>query len=701
MDRALARVLGSSVVVAALLAMPSAASAQRTSLRCDPVDTAACLLPWPNNYFTKRDRANDTGRELALTNAMMPRSARNKGNKPIDASPYNRNDGFSPGNVLITRVPGLDSTRALRRSGAVLVTDLRDAFAKDAPIIVINARTRKRHLIFAEIDSQAPRRADRNLLIRPAVNFEEGERYIVVLRNLENARGRELQPSRAFRALRDGVETRNRAIERRRPSMERIFRTLERAKIDRDDLYLAWDFTVASEDNLSERALAMRNDAFAQLGDRNLADRRVEGSSPSFTIGQVTNFTPCGSDGCQAGENDDIVRRVEGTLNVPCYLNRPGCAPGAQINFASRTSNRPVQQAGNVAQPEFICNIPYAAVAQPGRPLMVGHGLLGDRLQVNSFAAPANQFNFVSCAVDWAGMSRGDLGSVAQILFDLSLFPAIPDRLQQGFLNFNYLGRAMMHPSGFGANPAFRFGNRSVIDTSTQLYFNGNSQGGILGGALTALAPDFERSVLGVPGMNYGLLVERSIDFDQYARVLYQTYPDYLERPLIVSLMQLLWDRGDANGYGHHITDDPLAGTPSHKTLLVEAFGDHQVANVATEMMARTIGARLRKPALDAGRHPDRRPYYRLPGIPRFPFDGSALVVVDSGPVRTVGGSTVGTAKPPVGNTPPRVGKDPHGSPRNSPQILQLISDFLKADGMVTNTCGARPCYADGFTGSP
>jgi hypothetical protein len=66
--------------------------------------------------------------------------------------------------------------------------------------------------------------------------------------------------------------------------------------------------------------------------------------------------------------------------------------------------------------------------------------------------------------------------------------------------------------------------------------------------------------------------------------------------------------------------------------LLHEAFGDHQVANVATEVEARVIGARLRTPALDPGRSRDRRPFYGIPRITRLPFSGNALVLFDIGP---------------------------------------------------------------------
>ena len=51
----------------------------------------------------------------------------------------------------------------------------------------------------------------------------------------------------------------------------------------------------------------------------------------------------------------------------------------------------------------------------------------------------------------------------------------------------------MIHPQGFAAHPAFQKNGRSVIDTR-RLYFDGNSQGAIMGGGLTAVAPDFERA---------------------------------------------------------------------------------------------------------------------------------------------------------------------------------------------------------------
>ena len=149
--------------------------------------------------------------------------------------------------------------------------------------------------------------------------------------------------------------------------------------------------------------------------------------------------------------------------------------------------------------------------------------------------------------------------------------------------------------------------NPTPVLALNQLNWEGISQGAIMGGALTALEPDLTQSVLNVTGMNYSTLLSRSTDSGQYLDIanigLWANYPGLERRPLILSLMQLLWDRGEGNGYAQHMTDDPLPDTPEHHVLLQAAYGDHQVSNVAAEVQARTIGAQVHTPELDPGRH--------------------------------------------------------------------------------------------------
>ena len=662
-----------AAIAAAFVTLVAAAPAGAAG--CDPIDPSRCLLPWPNDYF--RDHGH-----LALTPSMMPANA---SGTPIEPADYNWSDGFSPGAPIVTKVPGLDTPAAFARTGSAPITDVARSLDAAAPILVINARTLRRQLIWTELDSNASTPANTALLIHPARNFREGERYIVALRNLRGADGASLQPSAAFRRYRDRIETNSLRFERRRPHMEHVFKRLKRAGVKRGELYLAWDFTVASAHSLSSRLRRIRDDAFRGLGDADLGDLQVSGSAPKFKIAKITDFTPA--------QNAVIRRRVEGTVEVPCYLDQPGCPPGSRFRLGP--NGQPVRTPGNTTDANFICNIPRSVTAaSPGRLSLYGHGLFGSAAEVNSISQLqiASEHKVVLCASDWIGMSGADIPNTLGILQELSGFPELADRLQQGFLNFLFLGRAMIHPKGLSSSLAFWDSGGPLIDTR-KLYYSGGSQGGIAGGALTAVAPDFTRSVLIVPAMNYSLLLTRSIDFDPFAQVLYPAYPDELIRPLLLSLIQTLWDRGEPDGYAWHMTTDPYPNTPAHTVLLHMAFGDHQVANVATEVEARTIGAKIRLPAVDPGRHTDVQPYYGIEPITHYPYRGSALVVWDIGPLR----GDLGTPPPPITNTPPDLGRDPHGITGREAGAQLQFSRFI--DGEFIDVCLGIPCHAAGWTG--
>ncbi|GAC1321015.1 MAG: hypothetical protein NVSMB25_14200 [Thermoleophilaceae bacterium] len=698
---------------------PIAFSTPPDADRCDFLDPAVCLQPFPNDYYTVPDSTTDTGRRVNLNILSMPR---NRFGKPIDPAGWNRNDGFSPGSSIETKVPGLDTPEAFRRTGAVPIGDMAQSFDPQQPVVVINTRTLERQLIWAELDANPARPQDVNLIIRPGANFDEGTRYIVALRRMRDATGQVIPADGAFALYRDRVITTNSVVEGRRSHFEDIFSTLSAAGVDRGDLYRAWDFTVASKRNLTERVLSIRDDAFSQLGDDNLSDMTVAGSPPRFIVTKTTDFAPCPSPGsCSDTQNDDLIRRVEGRFTVPCYLDRPGCPTGSRFVDAPGTTNGPpltLQGRVNTLTANFVCNIPRSAVSgltvTPARPWLYGHGLLGTADQINGddHTELARRKDVMFCATDWIGMANEDLPNVAVILNDLSQFPTLADRVQQGMVNFLYLGRLMIHPSGFSSDPAFQFltsgGFRSAINTD-RLFYNGDSQGGIIGGALTAIAPDFNRAVLGDVGMNYSTLLTRSSDFgtgqspSDYSYLLYQSYPNEIEHPLIFGLMQMLWDRSEADGYAHHMTTDALANTPTHSVLLHQPFGDHQVANVASETEARTIGARMHRPALDPGRSTAVTPYYGIPTIDTDPFyDGPASFVTwDIGPVRGTAPNQVGTPPPPEQNVPPTDGEDPHGAPHGRGQLAaqDQISAFLQIDGRFQNVCGAKPCYSGSWTG--
>lgn len=632
---------------------------------CDPLDPARCLYPFPSDRFTVADPAMDSGRRVAFPLAAMPVS---RLGKAIDPSEWNRNDGFSPGPKMLTAVPGLD----LVATGAPLITRIADSLAPDSPVVLIDADSGDRQLVWAELDPAAPGL----LILRVGKNLRSGGRFIVALRNPKDAAGQPIAPARAFELYRDGIPTFLPAFEERRPHMESLFAALAGAGVAREELFLAWDFTVISKRNLSERMLAMREDTFDSLAE----------TAPPFAVTLV-----------EENPNSDgrVARRISGTFTLPLYLTGTG-APGSRL--LQGPDGLPVRStAGDFSSP-FRCILPKAASAEnPSRLVLYGHGLLGSESEVNAanLRRFAEEHNITFCATRWHGMSDDDYDYiVGTILGDLSNFPALADRLHQGMLSFLVLGRLMKHPDGLASDPAFQdAGGRPLIDTSN-LFYDGNSQGAIAGGGLAAFAQDYTRAVLGVPGMNYSTLLRRSVDFDPFAMLLNVVYGDPYETPLDIALIQMLWDRVETNGHANHLTSDTYQDTPAKKILLHVAFGDHQVANVSAEVEARTIGARIHQPALAPGRHhdeqlpedPDNQAYFGIEPLPAGPWDGSALVVWDSG-----------TPTPPTGIVPPRspeFGKDPHETPRCMPEARVQKSEFLRSGGAVIDVCGGGPCLA-------
>ena len=630
-----------------------------TADRCEFLDTAHCLLTWPSDHFTVPDATADTGRRLALTSASLPvPTGGPEAGTPADPTELNRNDGFSPGTAVLTQVSGID----LDQTDAAPLTDLAESLEGDSPTVLLDATTGERHLPWAELDAEAGP-DDQVLMLRPGANLEEGHRYVVALRDLRDASGAVIDPNEVFQAYRDGMATAVPALEARRPAMEELFGLLGDAGIPRDDLYLAWDFTVASERNLSERLLHIRDDAFADLG----AD------APTFTVDTVTDYTPV--------QDDDIARTVEGTIEVPLYLTGTG-APGSAFNWGA--GGLPERNGTYTAG--YRCDIPHAASgASPARGAVYGHGLLGSRGEVGAGNVDdmGNEHNVVFCAVDWIGMAGEDLGNVVAVLRNLSRFPSLADRVQQGILNTQFLARAIKHVDGFGSHPAFQDAGQPLIAPG-EVFYDGNSQGGIIGGAATAISTEWTRAVLGVPGMNYSLLLRRSSDWPLYESLLASAYPDRLDQTIGLSVIQLLWDRAEANGYAHHLTDDPYPGTPAHQVLLHVAFTDHQVTMWSAEIEARTAGIHAYRPALAPGRHPSDEPLEGIPTVPGPGFTGSVLVYWDSG-----------NPPPPTTNvhpSEPAYGDDPHGRPRSQVTARQQKSDFL--DGTFVDVCGGAPCLA-------
>src|SRR5437764_5112588 len=182
------------ITVAAFMigAVATAAAELPTEPKCEFIaspGSAECMPPFPDDYYTKADPTSPTGRRIDLRQLAMPS---NSSNVPIDVTPYNVGDGFSPGSVITLKIPGIETAADVAATGAAPINHLGRYKSKTAPVVVIDASSGQRQPIWVEIDSTVkPEFA--NVEIHPSVNFTSGHRYIVALRNPKNAKKPKLQ----------------------------------------------------------------------------------------------------------------------------------------------------------------------------------------------------------------------------------------------------------------------------------------------------------------------------------------------------------------------------------------------------------------------------------------------------------------------------------------------------------------------------
>ncbi|MGO9875961.1 MAG: hypothetical protein ACLPVY_19455 [Acidimicrobiia bacterium] len=638
---------------------------------CDVLLTAPvghhCLLPWPNDAFTVPSNT-PTGRRLNISSKVDPSNSQGT---HVATTAENAGDGFSPGSVIMTYVSGL----SLSKSNIATSTNIGLSLAADSPIVVLDTVTHTRVPYFAELDAQTLNPAEQLLLIHPAVALTEGHRYAVALRNLVNNSGAAIAPLASTAAALAGT-------------LKPATRGAHIKFVIRDDLasvlgstvpYQAWDFTVASEQSLAGPALTMHKLAYQWLAThhRESTSSAPNDLAPSFAVTSMTDTNG--------------VRDVHGTFQVPLFL--ADTTPFSAL-VTDRAGN-PIINGDKTWTANFICVLPSTVQSGgPATPTVYGHGLLGNASEVegSSFSAGVAD-NLMGCATDWVGMSTSDIPNVARNLKDMSTFDTQVDHMLQGFVNFQFLGRLINSSSGFVTNPAFQSSGQPLFKTH-DCHFMGYSQGGIMGGAVSALSTEWTRAILGVPGMDYGgLLLNRSVDWNEFAAVFDKSYTDPVDQQVVLQLAQLLWDRGENEGYAEHLTANPYPGIPAKQIFIIENYGDHQVANVAAEMLARTIGAQNHQPAFNP-QFFGATPRVDVPVTPQWGLSKldqnepakAGLVLWD-----------YGTPTPPTTNLAPdgaAYGADPHGDGRGNASLLTQITTFLST-GVIPDVCDAMACQSN------
>lgn len=606
-----------------------------------------CLTPWPSVFHTREDADSPTGRRLnyGLSGFRSP-----DGELPVDPAMFNFADGVSPVSPLYVNLG-----RDVHPGQLWGPSETQRSLDEDGPIVLVRVDTGARVPLLTEMDMNQRGigyEGRHALIIRPMAPLEHGARYAVGISGaLGDTEGNAFVPPDGFLALRDGIVTDDARIEGARDRFEDLFGAIEQAGLAREELLLAWEIPVASEDQVLGPIRSMRAQAAVAngLGVPYVIDSvETEPTEYALTIVKGTFQPP----NFLTEDNELVIE--DGVVLLQDGMERPS------YPF---TMFLPAESADPTAQVPLV---------------IIGHGLFGsgeswisggtgqDAVQPGLASAGA-----VGIATDWIGLSSGDLNLIiGEVVTDVSRIQLVTDRLAQSLVN-NLTLVELAHEE-LVHDPAIGWaGTGGHLDRDRTWYFGG-SLGGIQGASFTGISPDVSRAVLAVPGAGWSTMFQRSIHWSNIEVLIDILYPDPLSQSVYLSMLQTFFDRSDPAGLARGLADDP-----SKVVLLQEAVGDVQVPNLATDLLVRSMGA------------------HHLAEAPR-PIAGVAVEAAPSfGPALTqyVLPDALAGYTPPESNVVPTEENGVHGGAPTSDLALAQTLQLLNA-GEAVHPCDG-PCDPD------
>ncbi|RME24836.1 MAG: hypothetical protein D6798_10255, partial [Deltaproteobacteria bacterium] len=533
---------------------------------CENLLLTHCMLPFPSDRFRVgdgRDEWLDFGDAMPWTRA----------GTPMSGSFFLGVDGY-----------GVSTPILLQWEGATLdglpeVFHPEQSLSSDSGSVMIDADTGEWIPHWAERDYLTADLEDPLIILRPAIPLPAGHRVVVALRGLRGADGALLDAPAGFAALRDQAASEVVGLHARRLHFDQdVFPVLEDAGLDRGELQLAWDFTVATPDDAIADLLAVRDRMLAIIGDQ----------GPSYVIDSV-----------EEDVDEFIEWKLTGRAFIPSFLLPPD-DNGLRL-LRRDDEGLPVAE-GTEAWP-FTLQIPrgLAGGGQAGV-LQYGHGFLGSSREADNgwLREMAQSHGFLVLATNLQGMDEDAAAVWIQALTDdPGWFPWFSEPVMQGLANQLALQRMMVGGFLDETDPRWTDGGAPLYDPE-RVWYAGNSQGGTMGTLMMALSTDVTRGGLGVPGAAYPFLLHRSTVFTETAALLAGIFEDPVDASLLLALLGTGFNRIEPLVYAPHIADDPLPDTPEHAVLLHVAKEDSQVHNQVSFLLGRAVGARIPEDAVEA-----------------------------------------------------------------------------------------------------
>ena len=249
-----------------------------------------------------------------------------------------------------------------------------------------------------------------------------------------------------------------------------------------------------------------------------------------------------------------------------------------------------------------------------------------------------------------------------------------------------FLGRLLKDPNGFATDPAFQAGAaHSPVLRPARCTSTATARAASSAARSPRRRPEFTRAVLGVPAINYSTLLNRSVDYTEFAGRQPRRVPGP-DRPAVRLLAHpdaVGPRRGRRLHAAPHRRSAPGHAEPpgaAHRGVRRSPGREHRHRDLRPVDRGEGLAARARcRP------QPGRRPVLgHRPAFPRRPTAGRSSSCGTTAPH-----GRRSTNTPPEG---PQYGADPHGFGHDNPGVAQEALDFLQPDGVFNDVCNGGPC---------
>jgi len=593
----------------------------------NPLVPERAMYPFPSDLYLEADASTLTGRRVAFPAEALPPG--------FTPDLWGEHDGFSRIPAMLTWFDGGVDPATLPDAG-----DPGASTRDDSSVLLVEEGTWARIPVLAELDLNARGPFEQALIIRPHRTLRAGTGYAVLLRSsLRSQSGGEIPVSEAFRALRDGIPTDSEELEAQREDFALALEAAEAVGVAADDLVLAWTFHTRSEEQVVGPLLEMQE----VMADFELPDWELD---------------------LQEDDGEDTL--VSGRFVAPWFLD-----DGHRIQRDA--DGAPIQQ--GTAEVEFHVAIPHT-VEEPRPVICFGHGFFSGKEEIGwgSFARLRREKRMSAAAIDFRGFAEIDVLDSAPILSgDLYRVPEIVDRQVQNVAGFTLLARLVREQLALDVELDRGAGPFAPLDPEA-VHYMGISNGGTQGLTIMTTSPAFERGVLVVPGGGWTHMLQRAVQWNEFAGILEANYDGPLQMQLVMALMQPMFDPADSLNYVGHLLEDRFDGRDDVTVTLHEAVEDSQVANLVTDWTARTSGVSLVTPS--------PRDVWGLPTVEAPPPDGAdvagAMFVYD-----------MQLPANPEGNVPPPDDNGAHGDIRDQVSYIEQVGAYLETGAIVQVCDGA------------